>query len=985
MARSVSTAPRRRGIPFVTTATLAFWRLRQTWRLLLVSGLGALAAVMLVCAVPLFSQVATSAGLRTQLAQLHEGPLVVVSGVMLTPSSDLIPRAQSQIDRVVRGELGAYLAPGAPAASTEFFVDLSGISSTGGVPDGVDIVGADLSGDTSAYSLVAGRLPSKKSGDLEVAVSQDMATRYGLAVGMTQSFIDPVPPVPPSITAHIVGILAQPPARPAADQVSSTESFRGGVSAYFPGDVVLASNDTLVAVGSALADQGIMASLFVQWTYHLDLSRLSVDSLDDLPSRLQALQVTDTEALNADLGLNLDGADTIRPILSEYQERLFIAQIPVGFLLIQVIGLVLLFIALMVTILVDSQADAIAVLRSRGAPRTLVLRAMTVQSVGVGLLALVAGPLLALALVGVIAGAALPSDQRGVLNLLSNNPLAAAWSVRWFALAAAACAIIAMIVSTRRAAGNNVLALRRESARVTGRPLWQRLNLDLVFAASAVLGYAAYTYIISYVGGYDRTFLSVVSLFATLALMLAAALLFLRFFPLLLGLLARLAARGRTAAPVLAIGQMARAPKQASRMMLLLAFSAAFTLSALIFAASQAQRVLDVALYQTGADFRGSVSPAIISTTGPNVVHALSAEYGAIRGVTSATPVYDVQVYGASMPIELLAVDADTFAKTAIWSEQDASAPLTSLMAALASRRSGATDVVPAVVDDVTWQMLNLTQGASFTLGFPSSQSISPVPLTFLAEAHVQHIPPINDGEGALQGYGSGGILVDFATLNAIHTATTTVVGATGNSTAGLTPNGIWLRTAQDAASLASVRAALTAGPLAVGDLLDRRKAVANAVRDALYIDLLGVLAIAAGTALTLALVGILLGSWLSARTRLISFALLRAFGSEPAQLAGVLLWEQGIIYTLALGLGVVMGFALAAAVLPVIIFTNGTLQQTIDTLASDVPPIQIVVPWPAVGAVLGGLLLLCGAAVLLMTRVVAHPSIGQTMRLNED
>ena len=987
MARTIATAPRRRGIPFVPTATLAFWRVRETWRLLLVSGLGALAAVMLVCAVPLFSQVATSAGLRTQLAQLHEAPLVVVSGAIRTPSSGLIPRAQSQIDRVVRGELGAYLAPGAPVASTEFFVDL-GVSTSGTVPDGVDILGADLSGDTSAYALVAGRLPSRLSDDLEVAVSQDMATRYGLAVGMTETFIVPVPPVQPSITAHIVGILAQPPARPAADQVASTDSFRGGVPAYFPGDVVLASNNTLVAVDSALAGQGTMADLFVQWTYHLDLSRLSVDSLDDLPSRLQALQVTDTEALNADLGLYLSGADTIRPILSEYRERVSIAQIPVGFLLIQVIGLVLLFIGLMVTILVDSQAVAIAVLRSRGASRALVLRAMTVQSVGVGLLALVAGPLLALALVGVIAGAALPSDQRGALNLLSNNPLAAAWSVRWFALATAACAIIAMIVSTRRAAGNNVLALRRESARVTGRPLWQRLNLDLVFAASAVLGYAAYTYIISHVGGYDRTFLAVVSLFAIVSLLLAAALLFLRLFPLLLGLLARLAARGRRAAPVLAIGQMARAPKQASRMTLLLALSTAFTLFALIFAASQAQRVRDVALYQTGADFRGSVSPTVIATatataTGLDALRALRAKYGAIRGVTSATPVYDTQVYGASLPIELLAVDADTFAKTAIWSEQDASTPLTSLMATLASQRSGATDVVPAVVDDVTWQALNLTQGASFTLGFPSPQSSSPIPLTFFAEAHVQHIPPINDGDGALQGYGSGGVLVDFATLNALYTKATASVGATGNSIGGPTPNSIWLRTADDAASLASVRAALTAGPLAVGDLLDRRKAVANAVRDALYIDLLGVLAITTGTALTLALVGILLGSWLSTRTRLTNFALLRALGSEPAQLAGVLLCEQGIIYTLALGLGVVMGFVLAVAALPVVIFTYGAVQQTIDTL--DVPPIQLVVPWPAVGAVLGGLLLLCGAAVLLMTRVVAHPSIGQIMRLNED
>ena len=169
---------------------------------------------------------------------------------------------------------------------------------------------------------------------------------------------------------------------------------------------------------------------------------------------------------------------------------------------------------------------------------------MTVQSIGVGVLALIAGPLLALGLVG-SSPAPRSVATKGALNVLTNNPLAAAWGVRWFAFVAAVCAIVAMIVSTRRAASNNVLALRRESARAHGRPLWQRLNLDLVFAAFAVLGYAGYTYIISHVGGCDRTFLSVLSLFAMLFLMLAVVMLFLRFFPLLLRLFARIAAAAR--------------------------------------------------------------------------------------------------------------------------------------------------------------------------------------------------------------------------------------------------------------------------------------------------------------------------------------------------------------------------------------------------------------------------------------------------------
>src|SRR5260370_16234703 len=48
-------------------ATLARWQLRQTWRLLIVTGVGLLAAVVLVCMIPLYAQVSESAGLRHAL------------------------------------------------------------------------------------------------------------------------------------------------------------------------------------------------------------------------------------------------------------------------------------------------------------------------------------------------------------------------------------------------------------------------------------------------------------------------------------------------------------------------------------------------------------------------------------------------------------------------------------------------------------------------------------------------------------------------------------------------------------------------------------------------------------------------------------------------------------------------------------------------------------------------------------------------------
>src|SRR5258708_663270 len=68
MARSTKPGQHRINLsPVTSTVALAFGRWRQHWFLLLMTGLGIVAAVMIVCAVPLFSEVMLTAGLRNTL------------------------------------------------------------------------------------------------------------------------------------------------------------------------------------------------------------------------------------------------------------------------------------------------------------------------------------------------------------------------------------------------------------------------------------------------------------------------------------------------------------------------------------------------------------------------------------------------------------------------------------------------------------------------------------------------------------------------------------------------------------------------------------------------------------------------------------------------------------------------------------------------------------------------------------------------------
>ena len=55
--------------------------MRQAWGLLLVTGVGMLAAVMLVCTVPLYSKIAMTAGLRDVLNSYSQNGDIVVHGL----------------------------------------------------------------------------------------------------------------------------------------------------------------------------------------------------------------------------------------------------------------------------------------------------------------------------------------------------------------------------------------------------------------------------------------------------------------------------------------------------------------------------------------------------------------------------------------------------------------------------------------------------------------------------------------------------------------------------------------------------------------------------------------------------------------------------------------------------------------------------------------------------------------------------------------
>src|SRR6185437_4279687 len=118
MAQATHTPPRpqsRTAIPSIMT--LALWRVRRTWGLLLLAGIGILAAVTLVCTVPLYSEVAMTAGLRGVLNATPQSSEITLQASLdvLTPS--VVSQEYQSLNGIMQQQLGSYIQK-----KTDFFL-----------------------------------------------------------------------------------------------------------------------------------------------------------------------------------------------------------------------------------------------------------------------------------------------------------------------------------------------------------------------------------------------------------------------------------------------------------------------------------------------------------------------------------------------------------------------------------------------------------------------------------------------------------------------------------------------------------------------------------------------------------------------------------------------------------------------------------------------------------------------------------------------
>ncbi|GLZ58232.1 ABC transporter permease [Micromonospora sp. NBRC 107095] len=110
-----------------------------------------------------------------------------------------------------------------------------------------------------------------------------------------------------------------------------------------------------------------------------------------------------------------------------------------------------------------------------------------------------------------------------------------------------------------------------------------------------------------------------------------------------------------------------------------------------------------------------------------------------------------------------------------------------------------------------------------------------------------------------------------------------------------------------------------------------------------------GMLAAALGAVL-LAIVGLMVDVWATARRRLGEFAVLHTLGATPRLMARALLAEQTFLAGIGVGVGLLLGTAVGATMAPLVILTPAA--------GRPVPPAAFALPWVPIGLTAVGLLL---------------------------
>ena len=381
--------------------------------------------------------------------------------------------------------------------------------------------------------------------------------------------------------------------------------------------------------------------------------------------------------------------------LEDFDRRIFFSRLPMYVVLIAVAVVIVYYVVTISSMVVEERRGEMALLRSRGSSTGQILTVFAMEGAAIASLAVVIGPFLAAGAISALGYT--PSFS----ELTGGSRLTVHLSPGAFMLSAfgGLVSFFALIIPAVQASRIGVTRHRQEAARPQRLPAFQRYYLDVFLLIVSILLFRQLTQQGSVVAtdtlGEARADLLLLALPGLV--LVASAMVMLRLFPLVMGLLSRVSGLALPPGLTLGVWQMARNPAHYARLSLLLVLTAGLGIFASSFEATLETNVEERVLFATGSDLRASkvvrgpgqdAAPSDEPSGQLSPGQDMASAYGGVSGVVGVSPVVRTRGQDATQtrPVnfEMLAVDGESFEDVAFFRKDFADGPLAHLLESLA-------------------------------------------------------------------------------------------------------------------------------------------------------------------------------------------------------------------------------------------------------------------------------------------------------------
>jgi hypothetical protein len=403
----------------------------------------------------------------------------------------------------------------------------------------------------------------------------------------------------------------------------------------------------------------------VTWFFYLDRQAVKAGQVDGILDTIRLIKY--------DVGSNLSNSYSrvrLDRVLEAYKEQLLLARIPLLLILFLVTGMLTYYLALIAALVVRSRSAEISMLKSRGATTLQVGLMALAEGLLLAVPAVALGPLLALGVVRVLGRLFF---GLGGSEELASVPVALSSQAFLLGLAGGLLGVAVLTVSTLMAARQGIVEFKQMGTRPPMIPFIHRYYLDiLLLGLIALLWWQIQSrgaFLVRPLGSQGLE-IDWGLLFVPVLGLLAMGLLVMRGFPIVVGLMARVAEPVGPSWLVHGLRHVSRDPVVPGALVVLIMFATALGAIGSFFSATLERSQKDRALYTAGADLRIEHG----RKAAPLPLQGLS---DAVKDARLAVGAVEVQrtsgrltTTGFSTGGTLLAVEAEDFANV-VWHRPD--------------------------------------------------------------------------------------------------------------------------------------------------------------------------------------------------------------------------------------------------------------------------------------------------------------------------